>query len=344
MVITELRRTGAGNEPTPVVFRWDSSTHTSGQGDLTLTLKVNTKRWVPAGASIPVEQVLGVAWEPFQVEGEWRDTWAGKGFAKKTEIEFARLVGRTPLVRLQIDEESIVGLLTELTIRYRTRDTIGWRFTLSPHINEQVGDPRQSANVTPPKPVNVRVDEVADVFLSLTELASNAAALPVSGPAVSDSIGQLAELGDAVERAQASVRDGIGSDTQGKLLSLASTFRRVRGAAETIFLDIARQRDSLELAFDDALLILKFNEWSSGTLGLAAQTMGKAQLAEQDMKAKASRKPIAIHVAKRHESLDRIALRYTGSADNWHSLYEFNNLHSMVLEGGEEIMIPGRAS
>ena len=344
MIITELRRTGAGSEPTQVVFPWNSATHTAGQGSLILSMTVATKRVVPAGSDLPVEQVLGVSWDPFDIQGEWSDRWAGRGFASRTEVEFARMVGRTPLVRLQIDQQSIVGLITNFTITYRTADQIGWKFTLSPHRNERVGEFRQSANVVPPKPINVRVDEMAQVFLDLTDLAEGASKLPVSGFEIEESVSQLAELGDAVERARAAADTGIGQEATSKLLTMAATFRRVRGAAENIFLDIGRRRSDVALAFDDAISILKFEEWSRSTLNQAAKTIGVSRLAEFDMRSKAERRPQAIHIARQGESLERIALRYTGNADNWRSIYDANNLGSLVLDGGEELIIPARAS
>ncbi|MCG8420301.1 MAG: hypothetical protein MJE77_20405 [Proteobacteria bacterium] len=46
-------------------------------------------------------------WQPFQIRGEWRDTWAGPGFAKATFRELQRLVSRVPLVRLEIDDPEV---------------------------------------------------------------------------------------------------------------------------------------------------------------------------------------------------------------------------------------------
>lgn len=344
--ITELRRTGAGVEPTLVTFRWTSSTHSSLQGTLEAPLTVTTSRTVPAGGEIPVEQVLGVAWDPFEVSGEWSDQYGGPGFAGNTEIAFAQMVGRTPLVRLQIDQQSWVGLITKLAMPYKTSDRIGYKFTLSPHANERVGSFRQSKNKPPPQPLNVRADIAEAALQELRDVADLVEALPTKGPQITESIQQLDEMADAVARARQATDDAntFGGGNIQRLLSLAGSFGRVRNAAQSVFEDIASKRADLTLAFEDAVSTLKFKEWSSGTISAAARSIGTSSLAEIDFRARASRRPRAIHVARAGESLERIALRYTGNADNWKAIYDASGLTSIVLEGGEELIIPERSS
>lgn len=344
MTITELRRVGSGTEPTLVAFAWTSATHSSMLGALEQTLAVKTVRVVPAGSEEPVEQVISASWEPFEVVGEWSDRWAGAGFARNMKREFSRLVGRTPLVRFQLDEESIVGLITSLKIRYETFDRIGYSFMLSPHKNESVGSFRQAANVVQPQPINQRVEEAADQLDKLVAIADVADTIPVRTEDIIDAETSIAELTDASERARAAALEGLGQDAERKLLSLASTFRRVRGAAQSVALSVARKRSDLAIAFTDVIEMLKFEEWVHETGVEAARTVGKARLAELDMRAKAARKPRAIHRARKGESLERISMRYYGTADNWRAIYDVNHLDSVLLDGGEELLIPERAS
>jgi hypothetical protein len=340
MTITELRRTGSAVSPTLTVFRWTSATHSSGQGTLTLALRVNTRRRLPAGASEPVEQVIGSEWEPFDVQGEWSDKWAGAGFASRIKREFAQFVARAPLVRFQLDEESIVGLITNLQITYSTRDRAGYQFKMSPHLNEGVGDPRATLGRVPAQPINVRVDAANDALVALIDVAEDVADLPTKSFDVSDSIKQLDELADAVARANTFTDSGVSQDATHTLLVMATTFRRVQGAAQTIMLDVGRRRSDLAVAYDDAISILRFDEWSKETLRQAAVTIGVSRQAEQDMRARAARKPRAVHRASAGEPLERISLRYYGTADNWKMIFDANQLDSVLLEGGEELLIP----
>jgi hypothetical protein len=358
MVITELRRTGSGVEPTLVEFRWSSSTHSSMTNPLSVQLKINTMRRTPNGAERPVEQVMSSSWEPFDVSGEWNDKWAGRGFAAQMMLEFPRLVGRTPLVRFRIDRESIVGLITSYKPTYVTRDRVGYLFTISPHINEAVGSFQQSVNKVPPQPINARIDRAAFDVQELLDQSDAALPLPAKNRDVEDSRIQLQEASSAVDKLRAAGVLSIGSTidaslatvadstskTERSLLVLASSFRRLRGAVQNTMDTVARKRSDLTVGFDDAISILRFDEWRCATTRQAAQTLGTSSAAEQDMRALASRRPRAIHFAKKGENLERISLRYYGTADNWRAIYDANNLDSILLDGGAQLLIPERTS
>ena len=345
LVITELRRVGQATEPTPVVFRWTSDTHTSMVGRLQTPLKVNTSRRMPAGASRPIEQVMSVEWTPFTVEGEWNDKWAGQGFAQDTKREFARMVGRTPLVRLQIDQESFVGLITGFTPTYETRDRQGYSFTFSPHENELVGSFDASANQVPPQPLNQRVDTAEafiDALLSASDIASTA--IQVKDFDIEDSKTSLAVLQVSVKAASDALTNNVAGDATRQLLALAGQFRKVRSSAVELQLSVADKRSDLTVAFDDAISILRFDEWRTAVTRDAMSAAGTSRDAEIDLRAKAARKTKAIHRAKEGESLERISLRYYGTADNWSAIYAANNLSSLILEGGELLVIPERTA
>jgi hypothetical protein len=344
MVITELRRTGSGIDPTPVVFRWTSDTHSSMTNQLTNKLKVTTMRRMPAGADVPVEQVLSAQWEPFNVDGEWNDKWAGQGFAMSMVREFSQMVGRTQLARFQIDEHSLIGLITDLQTTYYTRDRIGYSFTFSPHANELVGSFQQSANKVPPQPINQRVDTAVDALDSLITASDLADSLPVKNFDIQDSKVQLAEVSSAVDATKAAALGGSSLDPDRSLLALAGTFHRVSGAAQEMMFAVADKRSDVTIAFDDAISILRFDEWRTATMRSAVVAIGTSQDAQVDLRAKASRNPRAIHRVKAGETLERISLRYYGTADNWRAIYDANNLDSIILDGAEVLVIPERTS
>lgn len=364
LVITELRRTGSGVEPTLVSFRWSSATHSSMTNPLSSELKVVTSRRTPAGAEEPVEQVMSVSWEPFPVEGEWNDKWAGVGFAASMLREFPRLVGRTPLVRLQLDEQSYVGLITNFKPNYITRDRIGYSFTMSPHRNEYVGSFRLSENKVPPQPINSRVDRATEDLELLVDQFDLVDDLPVKNFDIDEASASVSEVSAAVDKVSAAnsltLATSINSPTDRtatvtdaveraqqlgrNLLVMATAFRRVRGSVQTVMDSVARQRSDLTVAFDDAISILRFNEWRTGVMRRAAQSLGTSTAAETDMRALATRRPRAIHYVVAGESLERISLRYYGTADNWRAIYDANNLDTLLLDGGEKLLIPERTS
>lgn len=343
--ITELRRTGVGTlSPTLAVFEWTSDTRSSMVGEFTHELAVKTVREEVPGSETPVEQVLAATWQPFEFEGEWSDRWAGKGFALATYREFARLVGRAPLVRLQLDELAFVGLLTSLTITYQTRDRIGWRVRMSPHTNELVGTYRERGAI--PRVARPAMQWVVDLEGNAETLAyyqAGAADIPARTDAIVDNTDALDRLNAALDEARTKVDAGLGADTERTLFAVASTFRRVRSAGLDLAQRVGSKRAELTVAFDDAIQTLKFVEWTHNTVAEAYRAVGLASLAELDMRATAARKPRSIHRCTAGESLERIALRYYGTANHWRAIYDANNLDSLLLEDGAELIIPERA-
>lgn len=347
MVITQLRRTGSGVDPTPVEFRWSSFTHSSMQNPLELNLKVTTMRRMPAGAEQPVEQVMSVSWDPFPVEGEWSDRWGGSGFARAMRRDFPRAVGQTMLARFQLDQESLVGLITNVKTSYITPDRTHYSFTFSPHINEAVGSFQQSANTVPVQPINQRIDNAIANLDDLVIATTSVKDLPVKNLGIEDTKGTLVNLAADVDRASATVLAGISDVSKlptNPLLAAAGAFRKVRGTALELMTLVGDRRSDISVAWDDAISILRFDEWRSALLQSSVKTAGTSRDAEIDLKSKAALKPRAIHYAKEGESLERISLRYYGTADNWRAIFDANNLHSLLLEGGEVLLIPERTS
>lgn len=347
MVITQLRRTGSGVDPTPVEFRWSSFTHSSMQNPLELCLKVTTMRRMPAGAEQPVEQVMSASWEPFVVEGEWSDRWAGAGFARAMRRDFARAVGQTMLARFQIDQESLVGLITNLKTTYITSDRSRYSFTFSPHINEAVGSLQQSTNKPPVQPINQRIDNAIENLDDLIAATDAASVIPVKNLDIEDVKPKLVSVLAAVDSASAAILSGVSDVSQlptNPLLAAAGAFRKVRATALEVMTVVGDRRSDIAVAWDDAISILQFDEWRSALLQSSVRTAGTSRDAELDLMAKASQRPRAIHYAKANESLERISLRYYGTPDNWRAIFDANNLDSLLLEGGEVLLIPERTT
>jgi hypothetical protein len=344
--ITELRRTGAGQlEALLTTFEWNSQTRSMMQGVLSHELAVKTVREEVPGSDTPVEQVLAATWQPFEFEGEWRDSYAGRSFAMDTYREFSRLVGRAPLVRLQLDQLSFVGLLTNLTLIYQTRDRIGWKVRMSPHTNELVGNYRErqaAPRVT--RPIDQWVSDVEDPIEQITGFSEAAKSIPAADTTVIDIAPGVDRFNDALDDLKSTALEGLGADAERTLFSLASKFRRVRGAGIELVQTVGQKRADLSVAFDDAIQTLKFTEWTHNTVAEGYRAIGLSSKAEVDMRATAARKPRAIHRCQAGESLERISLRYYGTANNWRAIYDANNLQTLLVDGGQELIIPERGA
>lgn len=355
MVITELRRSGEGaQESAPQVFKFSGREHSSSLNDLELHLKVTTVRKEMPGSNSVVEQAMSATWQPFELNGEWDDKWGNRkvlGIAGMNRTgsyaffmfqEFSKLVSRMPLVRLEIDALSFVGILTDLVISYRTKTRIGWKVTISPHENETVDVDR---------PVGV-VKQSIPKWLEDSALISNDMSLAFQEIQIISSLKtslferfqlRLIEVNDALSRLEEISLDSLVIDNlQQRLYLMATTYRRVRNAYKTLTDDLI-SINSAELAFEDSLQAASFSEWVHGSLVSAWKAIGLSISAESDVRKRAYQKPKAIYYPKRGESLERISARFYGTANNWRAIYDKNNLSSLVLEGNEELLIPEQA-
>jgi len=364
MIITELRRAGDGSlEDTPVMFRWTSAEHASPQGDLNLHLQVKTVRREIPGSNRVVEHAMSATWQPFELNGEWDDKWGNRRFPSNTTLtrtgpyafemfrEFARMITRMPLVRVELDALSFVGILTDLKVMFRTQTKIMWSATLSPHTNEtitidtQLSKPRQSLPkwVEDTNDITVRLGAGFDLVHG-TLPTSTLPGLSFKTPQLSAFELKMLEINDALDRLQGIVQDGFQSETESKLLLMASTFRRMRAASYSAFTYLKNSAPDESLGFQDALEQMRYKEWTCGSIEEFWRLIGLARDAELDCRSRAKQKPRAIYYPKEGESLERISLRFYGTADNWRAIYDKNNLSSLVLDGTEELVIPERGT
>lgn len=363
MIVTELQRAGDGTlVDTPVVFRWSSAEHSSSIGDLPLHLMVKSvRREIPGSNGAVVEHAMSATWQPFDIQGEWDDKWGNRRFpangtltrtgsyAFTMFIEFSKLVSRMSLVRVEVDALSFIGLLTDLKIRYRTQTTIGWVVTLSPHTNETVVVEKGKSIVQQslPKWVEDASDIQDGILIAMDSITASSGTLePLSfkTPALDGFTKQLLEINDSIDRMQGIVEDGFHTETEAKLLLMASTFRRVRTASITSFDYIKNSVPSDDLGFTDALQEMRYKEWRCGAVEEFWKMVALSRDAEYDIRRRVKQKPRAIYYPKKHESLERISVKFYGTADNWRAIYDKNNLSSIVLDGTEELVIPERAT
>ena len=360
LIITELQRAGDGTlESTPVTFRWTSAEHSSPQGDVGLHLMVKTNRREIPGSNKVVEHAMSATWQPFVLEGEWDDKWGNRRFPSNGVLtrtgtyalemfrEFAKMVTRMPVVRVELDALSFVGLITDLKIGYRTQTYIKWSATISPHINEiiTVDKKRDKPQQSLPKWVEDASNSLDDVKINY-ESIKGVTLPPVAfkTPQLDRFTTVLLELNDAIDRMQGIVEDGFHTETESKLLLMASTFRRMRAASKSGIDYLKNSQPDENIGYNDALDEMRYKEWSSGTVEQFWLMIGLSRDAELDCRRRAKQRPRAIYYPKAGESLERISMMFYGTADNWRAIYDKNNLASLNLDGTEELVIPERGT
>lgn len=343
-IITELRQTGTGAVvDTPTVLRWTSADRAAPRGVFEHTLTVLTHREEVPGSDRPVEQVMSSSWEPFDLQGAWDDRHAGAGFAMATYRAVSELAARGPLVRVQVDRLTFVGVIVKVAIRYQRATQIGWTITLSPHRNEAVAGPRDTmgtARAPVPAPIEHRAAAVDALVGSMTEAHESAASAPAATELHTEAGLDLEAVQGAATRIREALAGGFEEDALSRLATIGALFRGVRGAAMAIPARLGRARSTATVAYDDVALTLLHEEWVRNVAADARRAAMQSEKADEDVARRVSQRPIAIHRATAGESLPRISQRYYGTTAGWRTIYLVNGLSSLTLAGGEDLVIP----
>jgi hypothetical protein len=148
------------------------------------------------------------------------------------------------------------------------------------------------------------------------------------------------DLADSILRLTDILNQGFDTGVDSKLLLIATTFRRVRGSCLSIWNSLRTVTSANDVAFDDVILQMSQASWIAGTVTQSWQLHSLAKKAEIDVRKQARQKPKAIYYPKADESLERISLKFYGTADHWRAIYDKNNLSSLTLTGTEQLFIP----
>ena len=358
MTITELRRTGAGEiVDSTTSFRWDGLTHSSAQNTLEMSLEGTLVRKKIPGSNEIVHQAMSMTWEPFELKGEWRDIWMGEGQAWQTYLDFGRMAQRMPLVRVTVGQLSFVGIIQRFVPTYHHEGWIEWSFTLSPEENENV-----KSEVTLDTPASVQsqpipqwVKDATDAHSDLTDTLTAAMDLPVASDDVTDTQTAVAEIDDSVSRINDLTKSvglegfagdlvssikSVGQDVTELVWALPTEFERLQRAAINVATAVRDQRADLTLAYDDLLQSLRFTQYVHDTTAGCWNIVQISRDAAEDLRSRSSDKPRAIYVAKPGDTFERISFRYYRTPNNADLIMNANHLSSIVLRGGEELIIP----
>jgi hypothetical protein len=344
MRIVELRRTGAGTFAELTKFEWSGPSHSSMQGTLDLELAIKTVRKEMPGGNEVIEQGLSSTWQPFEMTGEWDDKWAGAGFAMQMYNDFAPFCARIPFIRFTLDEHSLIGLITNLKIKYKTAAKIFWTLTLSPHRNETFTDEIQFAAPKERKPIDQWWKQFQANLATFASFRAGARKIPLSTDVLTKFDTFMADLNGAVDELGHVATNGLESDTERRLLRLASTFRKIRGAGLRVAFGIQKQASTVDVAYDDVMGTLTYDEWVNTARTQLWRNTGLARLAELDMQARVGHHPKAIYRPKSRESLERISKKFYGTPGNVDKIRDANPGLPNVLIGTEELLIPELAA
>lgn len=356
LTITELARvdTPAGIDfvPSGVEFKFSRDNFSGPRGPQAFGIQLRTSRQDLPGSEEPVEQVLGWNYTPFTVTGVWDDRYAGKGYAEQTRRAFEDMVKRGNLIKYQFEQLSIRGLITAFNVNWKRADMIGYSFTISPHYRykgESIKvDPNSTNRVTiDPRTSVAKARQALELLKADQDLASIRANARVQqllkSSAFSDINSALDTVESGISRAEQTVQNEIlkpGQDAANALNRGAQAMNSVKTAISTLLSTSRSIIASADMSTSSLVENLKFESWSRTLSGDASQMALVSDKAQSDLALRAQPKPKRLHRVRQGESLYQISTMYYGTPFHWRDILQANNLSSIVLTGGELLVIP----
>lgn len=349
--ITEMVAVGDSLQPSGTEFKFSTDNFAAPRGPWQYGIKLRTVRRDLPGSEEPTEQVLGWNYTPFTINGVWDDRHGGPNFATTTRRSFEDMVKRGRAIKIQMEDISIIGLITDLNITRMRKDLIGYSFTMSPHLRSEADTARLNASpsrkVTSDPRTSVKKARASLEGLQAEQARARAASLSLVQQKLSTGIfteidSGIAEMAVLITSAENTVENEIlkAEEAANALNRGAQTMASVKTSVSSL---LARTRSiavTTDLAVDTILDTLNFEAWHRGVSAGARRLAITCGLAENDFALRAQPKPTRLHRVRPGEGLYQISLRYYGTPHQWRSIAQHNGLSSIVLAGGELLEIP----
>ena len=344
-VITELERIGTGTlKDTKQKFVWTPRQHSMPEKPIEIPITVNTSRESEVGTTRPVEQVLSSAIEPFDFNGTWDDKFAGSGFAQRMRRDFSEFVARAPLVRVEWQQEAMVGIMQRLIITYLRRTKMRYAVTFSPHSEAFTGDIIRPTIA--PIPIQARIDEIK-TQIDIGDLLQSelGATLPVTDDLFKDTSSIYNGLKAKLDNLNSTFKDKFGVVEQAteNLKNISFIFGDIRGSAQSMLLKLASVRSDVNIAYRNTQKALAIDEWSRGMSALARTTILVSTDAKADVDERVFSVPKRLYRPFKGQNIYSVALQVYGNTASWRAIVKANNLVALTFDGTEELVIPKQA-
>lgn len=350
-------------KPLTAPIEWTTANYSKPRETWKIKKKLRTSR--NDYSDKPVEQVLGIQYEPFTLSGVWDNKFNGgssNDYAWKMKEVFEQLQDRGGLCEFTFDSISITGLITEFEIQYKMRSYIGYSFTVSPHYRpENAGNRKVPKLAKPPK----------NYLQELVDKINTAAIAQVLGPIawinkgtatlISGFINSASQIGlsaydqcsqyingwsIAAANIDSIISNRLGNGSisigtnQTAIQRVIQEFTNMDSMSKQLISYLKSAKATDGLIYQDALQYMNYQNWI-GTLKTTARQMLEVSFnAQQEYNKLIVNEVIAIYKPSQYESLYEISQKFYGTPNQWRSIYEQNDLQSLVLHGDELLVIP----
>lgn len=292
------------------------------------------------GYSEPVVQVLGSEEDDITINGEFKD----KGYSRDLKgvssdiqqlIDAIRIRGN--IVRISMGEFERYALILRTKFDMEKLSKIPYSITFS-IIGFNAPTNARFLQKTREVPLNINRELIAQAEFFNEHNSNIPSTVPFSiadqiNRLTADIAGVMATITDFVDNILNAVKDIQKSITRAKgLIKYAQN--KLKNYKETI--------GSFQPFNDSQALTGKYTNAKFYAAGIAAASSLTAIL--QRLKAQIAAitptVPLARHLVVDGENLQKISVKFYGTADNWKKIYEYNNLSSTELATGAVLEIP----
>ena len=350
-VIVELK---PGSELGAEVFVWTSSKAREHGGArccpreaMEIGGKQGMVRTKNPGAVWPSFQVLGPDREPIVLHGVWDDRYNGRGFAVDTMRRFEEMCRRGNKVKVSVNTEGFIGLISDWKFTYRRAWDIGYTFTLSVHSRADEANPSPK-----PRPVQDPIKIAAGLNRQGDAIAATHYRRPEKSMCGFFGVAYMS----AVRAGLGTVSDGLGSlsqmlDTKSGFLkplsdfkAIATQLRGIEGSCSTVINQLVTAKATVQMTARTAHDVLDFEAWSKSMgsqLRLLRHSCHRGAVAcdQRDLP------PIqGVYRPRKGQSLYSVSQAVYGTPFAWQSIYRANHLTSTTLDGTVVLIIPARSA
>ena len=295
------------------------------------------------GAIFPSFQILGPDREPISLHGRWDDRYNFRGYAVQEMRRFEDLCRRGNMVRVEVDREGFIGLLSDWKFSYRRHWDISYSFTLSVHSR----DDEAVITGTP-----VQTNDPGTILANANRQGDAVAATHARRPEAST----YGKVMKAINQALGSVSVGILSvanilDTRtgvlkpiGDFKAIATQLRSIQGNCSTVLNQLVTAKAETQMTVRTAKDVLDFEAWTKSVgsqLRLLRQHCAQGALACDRRDVGSTTR---IYRPRKSQSLYSVSQDCYGTPFAWKLIYNANHLHSVVALGNETWVIPAKGA
>lgn len=325
----------------------------------------------------PVEQILGVKFDDFTINGIWDNKYNGgssQDFAWQTWLQIEALEARGNLCQFTFDSLSIIGVVKHVEINYMRNSYIGYSITVSPHYNAKDATPRKAPSQAPtPQQTDANLKALADQMVAkhqqsnisynmvkgtITSIISLTNRAITNGVTKYDQVSQYVKLlqGNSSNISQIIENRLIANGPLSQGTNSLSNISQSNNTAsvQRLVQEISNMRDNAysllsylksasaanDVTYQSAVNVLMYQDWARGLRQLSRQMIQTTQDAINTYSQYVTPEVIAIYITRENENLYALAQRFYGNTQAYRNIYLKNNLQSLRLLSGQMLVIP----